>query len=305
MPLHPLAKAFTDLPFVTSSKRLSNLTIQEARAQFLAFQEFAPAGEAMARVEDREIPGPIGPIPLRIYTPIGSGPFPVTVFFHGGGWVVGDLNGQDADCRSLAHGACSIVVSVNYRHAPEFKFPVPVEDAYAATLWISRNAASFNGDGTRLAVSGMSAGGNLAAAVSLMAKDRKTPALKFQLLIVPVTNYAFDTSSYAENGEDYILTKGEMEWFWSHYLQNPDDGANPYASPLRAPDLTGLPPAFVSTAQYDPLRDEGLAYAARLRDAGVAVTDRCYEGMIHMVQGPQAMVDMTEALRQAFETKVP
>jgi acetyl esterase len=302
MPLHPLAKAFLNLPFVTSSKRLSDLTVQEARAQFLAFQEFAPAGEAMAKVEDREIPGPIGPIPVRIYTPTGSGPFPVTVFFHGGGWVVGDLNGQDADCRSLAHGSCSIVISVNYRHAPEFKFPVPVEDAYAATLWVSHNAASFNGDGAQLAVSGMSAGGNLAAAVSLMAKDRKTPALKFQLLIVPVTNYAFDTSSYTENGKDYILTKGEMEWFWSHYLQTPDDGVNPYASPLRATDFTGLPPAFVATAQYDPLRDEGLAYAAKLRDAGVAVTYRCYEGMIHMVQGPQAMADMTEALRRAFET---
>jgi acetyl esterase len=300
MSLHPLALAFMNLPFVAASKPICDLSVQEARAQFLEFQKFMPVGEPVAKVEDIEIPGPRGPIPARVYTPSGSGPFPVTLFFHGGGWVIGDLNGQDADCRSLANGAGSIVISVNYHHAPEYKFPMPVEDAYEATLWVSNNAMDFNGDGARLAVSGISAGGNLAAVVSLMARDRLTPAIKFQLLIVPVTDYSFNTSSYKENGEGYVLTKGVMQWFWSHYLTSPEDGANPYASPLRAPDLKGLPPAFIVTAQYDPLRDEGQAYAARLRNAGVPVLEQCYEGMIHMVQGPVALADMARELHSAL-----
>jgi acetyl esterase len=283
-----------------SSKPLHTLSVQEARKQFADQGRLMPPGEPVAKVEDLPIAGPGGPIPVRIYTPEGSGPFPVYVYFHGGGWVIGDLDSQDADCRAVANGAACVVVSVNYRHAPEHKFPAAVEDAYRATQWVADNAGSLAGDAARLAVGGMSAGGNLAAVVALMARDRGSPRIVYQVLTVPVMNYAFDTESYRENGEGYVLTRQAMEWFWAHYLATPADGTNPYASPLRAPDLRGLPPAFVVTAEYDPLRDEGRAYAERLREAGVAVSYECYGGMLHMFHGPQALPDIAQRLRSAF-----
>ncbi len=300
MPLHPLAKAFLDLPFVAASRPLHTLSVLEAREQFDEQGKLMPPGEPVARVEDLTVPGAAGDIPVRVYTPEGSGPFPLYVYFHGGGWVIGNLDSQDADCRAIANAAACVVVSVNYRHAPEHKFPAAPEDAYRATQWVSDNAFRLNGDGAHLAVGGMSAGGNLAAVVTLMARDHGSPLIGFQVLIVPVTNYAFDTRSYAKNGDGYVLTRDAMQWFWGHYLSTPADGANPHASPLRAPDLRGLPPAFVLTAEYDPLRDEGRAYAERLREAGVAVAYKCYEGMLHMVLGPQAVRDMAERLRSAF-----
>ena len=166
-------------------------------------------------------PGPAGGVPARVYTPAGEGPFPLCVYFHGGGWVIGDLDSQDADCRAIANGAPCIVVSVNYRHAPEHKFPAAAEDAYRATLWVADNGEHLLGDGTRLAVCGMSAGANLAAVTALMARDRGRPHIKYQALIVPVTNYAFDTASYKENGEGYLLTRQSMQWFWALYLAIP------------------------------------------------------------------------------------
>jgi acetyl esterase/lipase len=298
MPVHPLAQALLD--DFSKLEPLETVSVQRGREQAFELARMLPPGEPVAAVNDRVVPGPAQGIPIRIYTPKGQGPFPIIVYFHGGGWVLGDLDTSDSVCRVLANAASSIVVSVNYRHAPEHKFPAAPEDAYAATLWISSNARSFNGDANRLAVSGTSAGGNLAAVTALMARDRGGPAIAFQLLIVPVTNYGFDTGSYRQNAETYGLTLGAMRWFWNHYLESEADGANVYASPLRATDLKGLPRAFVLTAEFDPLRDEGAAYAEKLRAAGVPVNCKCYAGMIHMLQGPDADADMARELRSAL-----
>ena len=300
MPLHPTAKAFLQLPFMKLSKPLNTMSVKEAREQFAEQGTFMPPGEPVSKVEDLFIPGPAGNLAARVYTPNGRGKLPLCVYFHGGGWVIGDLDSQDADCRTIANGAGCIVVSVNYRHAPEHKFPAAAEDAYWATRWVAENGEQLLGDASRLAVCGMSAGGNLAAVTALMARDRGHPRIRYQVLIVPVTNYAFDTPSYEENGEDFVLTRQEMQWFWAHYLANPEDGASPYASPLRAPDLRGLPPAFVMTAEYDPLRDEGRAYADRLKEAGVPVSYQCRKGMVHMFHGPRALRDTARRLRAAL-----
>ncbi|MCL1472423.1 alpha/beta hydrolase [Argonema antarcticum] len=261
---------------------------------------------AIANVENCTITGDIA---IRIYTPHGKKALPVLVFFHGGGWVLGDLDVADSTCRSLAKDAGCVVVSVDYRLAPEHKFPAAVEDAYAATVWVANNAGAINADVTRIAVAGDSAGGNLAAAVALMARDREEPVLAYQVLIYPVTQYAFDTESYREYTEGCGLTKEEMIWFWHHYLANTADGENPYASPLLAENLSQLPPALIITAECDVLRDEALAYATRLRSAGVSVYLKQYDGMIHgfvgMAQvldgGKNAIADIAAQLRSVFQ----
>ena len=297
MPLHPLAQAFIDLKG-PDDRPVNMVTVEEARRGFAEMAAAMPPGEPVGKVEDMLVPVPGDDIPVRVYTPVGEGPFPVLVNYHGGGWVVGGLDADDFDCRAITNAARCIVVSVGYRLAPESKFPIPVDDAYLAARWAADNSASLGGDGAPIAVGGTSAGGNLAAVVALMARDKGGPPIACQVLRVPVTDCSFDTQSYLENGEDYVLTKAEMQCFWDYYLSNPEDGAHPYASPLRAPDLSGLPPALVQTAQYDPLRDEGRAYADRLREAGVPVTFRCYEGMIHMVLGPEAAADEAAFLRE-------
>ncbi len=297
MPLHPDAQASMDARAAAGAHPTNTLSPDEARAQHNRLAAMAGPGEPVARVQDCEIPGPAGSIALRIYHPALAAPLPIIVYIHGGGWVLGNLDTTDALCRNFANLSQCIVVSTNYRHAPEHKFPAALEDAYAATKWVSENAASFGGDASRLAVCGTSAGGNLAAAVALMARDRGAPHIAFQVLIVPVTNFSFDTDSYRANADGYVLTREVMEWCWSHYLEHPQDSANPYASPLCAPDLSGLPPAFIATAEYDPLRDEGKAYADRLRDAGVPVEYHCYEGMIHSFLGAQADRDAMNAVR--------
>jgi acetyl esterase len=269
------------------------------------------AGPEVAKVEDRLIPGPGVDIPVRIYTPTGSGPFPVLVWFHGGGWVVGDLETTDPTARHLTVGANCVVISVDYRLAPETKFPGAVDDAYAATVWAAQQAPRLNGDSGRIAVGGDSAGGNLAAAVALMARDRGGLSLAFQLLVYPVTARDFGTVSYRQNAEGYGLNLDGMRWYWDLYLQSPADASNPYAAPLVAQNLKGLPPALVITAEYDPLCDEGEAYAKRLQDAGVATTCRRYDGMIHgffgmtavVDKGKQAMAEACAALQQAFGAK--
>jgi acetyl esterase/lipase len=269
------------------------------------------AGPEVAKVEDRRISALGLEVPVRIYTPTGPGPFPIVVWFHGGGWVVGDLDTADATARHLTVGASCVTVSVDYRLAPETKFPGPADDCYAATVWAAQNAARMNGDARRIAVGGDSAGGNLAAAVSLMARDRGTPALAFQLLVYPVTAWDFDTPSYRNNAEGYMLTRDGMRWYWDHYLQTPADAENPYAAPLLAKNLGGVPPALVITAAYDPLCDEGEAYAKRLQEAGVTTTCTRYDGMIHgffgmptlMDQGKQAVDEATAALRKALASQ--
>jgi len=258
-------------------------TLSVAGARALLEELFAPPDEPeeVGAVRNFRIDGPAGGIPIRIYTPEGSGPFPVFVFFHGGGWVVGSLDTHDATCRALTNATDCVVVSVDYRLAPEHPFPAAVEDCYAATQWVAKNPGVVHGDPDRVAVGGDSAGGNLAAAVSQVSRDTGGPDIAHQVLMYPVTNHSFDTPSYEENAEGYFLTRADMEWFWDHYLATGLDGANPYASPLRARDLRGLPPATVLTCEFDPLRDEGRAYADRLEDAGVAVIHRNYDGMIH------------------------
>jgi acetyl esterase len=261
-------------------------------------------------VTNRRIPGPAGEIPIRIYVPNESTSVPVLVYFHGGGWVGGDLDSHDALCRALTNAAGSAVVAVDYRLAPEHKFPSAADDCYAALLWVAAHAEEFGGDATRLAIGGDSAGGNLTAVVAQMARDRSGPAVLLQLMLYPVTDFNFETPSYRQNAEGYLLTRDSMIWFWNHYLRTEADGSSPLASPLRAANLRGLPPALIITAGFDPLRDEGDAYAARLREAGVPVTLKCYDGMIHgflgllsvLDQGRQGIAEAAAGLRTAFGT---
>ena len=266
---------------------------------------------AVGKVEDRAIPGPAGSIPIRIYTPAGNGPFPVLVFYHGGGFVIGDLESHDGLCRSLTNGAGCVTVAVDYRLAPEAKFPAAVEDCFAATRWVSENAATLGADPNRLAVGGDSAGGNLAAVVSMMARDNKTlpntPKIVFQLLIYPGTDLTCSAHSHKTNTE-YILTPDNIRWFMGHYLGNEADSRNPLASPLFAANFTGLPPALIITAEFDPLRDEGEDYGQKLRDAGVPVQVSRYEGMVHgfvsmadmLDKGKQGIAESAAALKKAF-----
>jgi acetyl esterase len=298
--LHPAAKAFLAQREAMGVRPANELSVEAAREQTIRVALAMGAGEPVARVEDRRIPGPGGDIPVRLYEPAGQRPFPVLVFFHGGGWVVGNLETMDLFCRLITNAAGCLVASVNYRHAPEHPFPAAAEDAYAATRWIAGHAAALGGDAARLAVGGTSAGGNLAAVVAQMARDRGTPSLAFQLLMVPVTDCDFATASYRENAEGYGLTADAMRWYWQHYAAREEDRRRPYASPLRAPSLRGLPPAFVATAEYDPLRDEGQAYAARLRADGVPTVQKRYDGMVHGFLGPQANAEIAEALRRAL-----
>ena len=239
----------------------------------------------VARTEDRTLHPDQGDLPVRIYWPDGAAPHPVTVFFHGGGFTLCGLDSHDRFCRILASGAGTIVVSVDYRLAPEHPFPAAVEDARAAVAWAHANAASLGGDPERLAVAGDSAGGNLAAVACLAARDGAGPPIAFQALVYPVTDAGQDTPSYREHGEGKFLTAAHMRWYWEQYLDDPSDADHPYASPLRAPDLSGLPPAFVLTAECDPLRDEGEAYAARLAEAGVPVEVHRIEGAFHGIFG--------------------
>jgi acetyl esterase len=267
-------------------------------------------GPEVSRVEMRELDGPAGKISVRIYSPAGDGPKPGLVFFHGGGFVVCDLDSHDATCRELANGADCVVVSVDYRLAPEAKFPAAPEDCYAATQWVSIEAKELGIDAARIAVAGDSAGGNLAAAVAMMSRDRGGPSLVHQLLIYPVTDHRFDTTSYKENGSGYFLSEKMMRWFWHHYLSSEADGDNPLASPLRASDLGGLPSATLLTAEYDPLRDEGRAYAVRLEEAGITTTHTEYPGVFHgffgmttqIPRARQAVDDSCDALRKAFRS---
>src|SRR5581483_1117552 len=281
MPLDPKARELLDQLAALGSPPLNELPVPEAR-QLLASLLVAPAEPArVAKVENRSIPGSAGAIPIRIYTPEGTPPFPVLVWLHGGGWVLGSLETHDALCRSLARAVPAVVVAVDYRLAPEHKFPAAAEDAYAATAWVAAHAGEIGADARRVAVGGDSAGGNLAAVVSLMARDRGGPRLAHQLLVYPATDAGLEHASMRENADGYWLTRDMMAWFWNLYLGGARDGGSPLASPLRAQDLRGLPPATVITAEFDPLRDEGEAYAARLRAAGVPVDLRRWDGMIH------------------------
>lgn len=300
MPLDPNARLAIEARAAAETISYELMTVEDARRQSLRLLALLGPAEPVQQIEDREIPGPLGPIPIRIYTPSGQTPFHILIYFHGGGWVLGNLDTGNVLCCQLANRIGCVIVSVNYRHAPDHQFPAATEDAYAAVQWIAEHGATFGGDPQRIVVSGQSAGGNLATVVSLMIRDRGGPRLAGQVLWAPVTNHHFDTPSYWENAQGYILTRPQMLWFWGHYLKTEADGAHPYASPLQASDLSRLPPAFVATAEFDPLRDEGNAYAERLRAAGVSVAHTCYAGMIHSYLGPQAFEDVVAFLRRAF-----
>lgn len=301
MPLDPQIQAVLDQFRAAGIPPSHRLTVPEARATMLARAASVPGEpEPVARIEDRAIPGPAGFLPIRIYTPADGGRRPLLVYFHGGGWVQGTLDTHDRICRSLANAAGCLVVSVEYRLAPEHRCPAAAEDAYTATRWVADHAAALGGDPARLAVGGDSAGGNLAAVVTLMARDRGGPPLAFQLLVYPVTDHDFDTPSYREHAEGLLLWRDTMLWFWDHYVPDVAARDHPHAAPLRAADLHGLPPALVITAEYDPLRDEGEAYAARLREAGVPATCHRYPGMIHGFLGMAHAVDAgREAIGEA------
>jgi len=287
----------------------NELSVNEAREASAALTVLQGVPESVGSVENQILTGPGGVIPVRIYVPFGKGPFPVLVYFHGGGWVIGDIKSSDGFCRILTNAAGCIVVSVDYRLAPEHPFPAAVDDSYHATLWVATNASSFGGDPTRIAVCGDSAGGNLAAVVAQIARDCGKPTLQFQLLIYPVIDAACDTPSYTENSEGYFLTRDIMLWFWNHYVQRDADRNHPYASPLRASSLAGLPPASVITAEFDPLRDEGERYAELMHAAGVPVKLIRYDGMIHgfftmsamLDQGKIAIQQSAAALRTALK----
>ena len=306
MPLDPQAQQILDL--INAAPSL-DLDADAAEARNFFSQMNTPDGATpVARHENHTLPGPAGDLPVRLYAPEADGPLPVLAYFHGGGFVIGDLDTHDGTCRELAVGAECLVVSVDYRLAPEHPFPAAPEDCYAATAWLAEHCAELGGDPTRLAVGGDSAGGNLAAAVALMARERGGPPLAHQLLIYPVTDYAFETASYRENAEGYMLTLPMMEWFWNHYLSDPAQGDNELASPLRATSLAQLPPATVITAEFDPLRDEGELYAQRLSDAGVKTQMTRYDGVFHGFFGMGAAIDKAKqavdeactALRSTF-----
>jgi len=297
MPLHPQAEKLLSLLQDALPRDPAVLSPAGLRTGYRALVA-ARRGPEVARVEDRRIPGPGGEIPVRLYRPRPSGSLPLLVFFHGGGFVVCDLDTHDPLCRLLANAVGCAVLSVDYRLAPEAKFPAAPEDCYAATCWAAENARALGADPARIAVAGDSAGGNLAAVVAQLARDRSGPRLAHQLLIYPVTNHAFDTASYRENAEGYFLTRAMMQWFWNHYLERPEQGRDPRASPLLAKELSGVAPTTVITAEFDPLRDEGEAYAERLRVAGVPVELQRYDGMFH---GFFAMTEMLDTARDAME----
>nr|ADR31550.1 EST1 [uncultured microorganism] len=309
MPLDPQVQNLLDQMAALNAPPMSTLTPDLVRMGTKMQREAFPVEpEPVAQVVNGAIPGPAGEIPIRIYTPAGSGPFPALVFFHGGGWVICDLDTHDSLCRSLCNGAGCVVVSVDYRLAPEHKFPAAPEDCYAATQWVAGHAAEINADPDSIAVGGDSAGGNLTAVVAQMARDQDGPALAFQLLIYPATDFTFDGPSLRENAEGYFLTSDDMDWFTNHYLNSNADRTNPLASPMQADDLSELPPALVITAEYDPLRDEGESYGKQLQEAGVPVTISRYDGMIHGFlslepmtdKGQQARAECAQALRAAF-----
>ncbi|MCP4753606.1 MAG: alpha/beta hydrolase [Proteobacteria bacterium] len=250
----------------------------------------------LPKIINRTFPGPTKDIPIRIYIPIENKVLPIVLFFHGGGWIKGDLDTCDNLVRYLAFSSGNIVVSVDYRLAPENPFPAGLEDSYSALEWVAANAGTFNGDPTKIAVAGDSAGGNLSAVLTLLARDRNGPKISRQILLYPSTNLSnLDTESYRHFGKGFNLDKTEIEWLIGQYLTDEKDIINPLASPLLAANHGNLPPATIITAQMDPLRDEGKQYAEKLKKAGVEVQYRCYDGMIH------AFVSADGILSQAFE----
>jgi acetyl esterase len=300
MPLDPQVERLLDELIASGRSSSMSLPLEEGRRNFNELFASLAATQSVAAVRDLSIPGPEGEVPIRTYTPEGAGPFPLIVFAHGGGWVFGGIDSHDGLCRQLANAAGAVVVGVGYRLAPEHPFPAGLEDCYAVLQWAHAHAADLDSDDRALVVAGDSSGGTLAAAAALLARDRGGPPLAFQLLAFPALDSSLSTKSYEENAEDPFLSKAEMIWYWERYATSAEDRLNPYASPAQAEDLRGLAPAYVMTAEFDPLRDEGRAYAAKLRHFDVPVTLAHYEGMVHdfVVLG-RAVDAAREAIRSA------
>lgn len=274
------------LDFINAAGRPSDeITIEEARAALLVIcDELSAEPEAVWLVQDCEVPRDSGPVRVRVYRPAPPGDgalHPLVVMMHGGGWVRGDLDTHDWSARSLCNAAPAVVVAVDYRRSPEHRFPAALDDTYAVVSWASENAVMLGADPGRVVVAGDSAGGNLAAAVAMLGRDRQGPAIAGQILLYPALDARCNTASCTEFRDGYFLTLEKLRWYWQQYLPEGDGGANPLMSPLRADDLSGLPPALVITAEFDPLRDEGEAFAEQLQEAGVPATAKRYNGLIH------------------------
>ncbi len=275
--IHPQAQQLLDGKAASGAPPTWEMTPEEVRAGVAMNRDLIGPGPDVASVRDIVIPGQAGGIPARVYSPVPGAPG-VVVYYHGGGWVVGSVDDWDASCRALAVASGCDLVSVDYRLAPEHVFPAATDDAYDAFSWV----ASALANGRPIVVAGDSAGGNLAAVTALRARDVSGPSLALQVLVYPVTDFDLDRTSYHEyDGTEFIVNRRDMVWFWDHYVPDPAARANPYASPLRAAELSGLPPAYMVTAEHDPLRDEGFAYADRLRAARVPVEHRHYGSQIH------------------------
>jgi acetyl esterase len=313
MPLAPEARGVLDYLAQANLPRYPAVGPVEARRIFRERGRLLqPERPEVGSVEDHVAPGPQGTIPVRLYRPLGSdreAVLPVLVFFHGGGWVIGDVEAYDTPCRILANESRCAVASIDYRLAPEHKFPIAVDECIAATEWVAEHAPELRLDRERLAVGGDSAGGNLAAVVAIAARDARGPRVRFQLLIYPATRNDRNVPSRVELRTGYLLEEDLIEWFGACYVRTTDDYLDWRCSPALAPDLSRLPPALVLTAEYDPLRDEGRDFADRLRDAGVDVTYRCHPGMIHgfvsmgrvIPQAATALRECAEALARALE----
>lgn len=308
MPLDPNAEAFLQQLQAQEVLKIHEQTVESARNAMSdrADRLFGEMDE-VASIVDESVPSDFGSIPVRIYRGTQASVLPTLIFIHGGGWARGDIESYDGVCRALAKRAECQVISVGYRLAPEFKYPAGLDDCWQATLWARDNAGALGGDPRRLAVAGDGSGGNLAAVVAIRAREKRLP-IAFQALIYPVTDFSFETPSYSEYADGYNLTREAMRTYWGYYLPNEAAGAEPEASPLRAPDLSRLAPALVITCEYHPLRDEGEAYAQRLKDAGVPTTLHRYDGMVHgffrmaavMPQGEEAIDEVAAAIRDAF-----
>jgi len=304
MPLDPALETLLSQLAAAGGPGLTELTPAEGRQMLRMLAALDGDAEPVARVEDRTIAG----VPCRVYAPVAE-PSPILVWYHGGGFVIGDLETADSTARKLANRASALVVSVDYRLAPEHPAPAAVEDAHAVLSWIAAHGAELGGDPARIAVGGDSAGGNLAACMAIRARDEGI-RLRHQLLVYPVVDLTMSFPSIDENGEGYLLTKDSMTWFLGHYLSGGADPKDPTLSPYHVGDLAGVAPAHVITAEFDPLRDEGEAYAERLRDAGVPVEAKRYDGMIHAFFGlgtvtpvaNEAVDAAAAALRTALKT---
>ncbi len=306
------AKVAIALNLMRFSENKVRLSVAESRrALTQKAKRFSSDPVPLKNVLDQTIPGPLSAIPVRIYIPSEDKDLPVVIFYHGGGWVRGSLESHDTLCRYLAKASHAAVVSVDYRLAPENPFPAGLEDAYVTLVWVAKNATAFGGDPKKIAVMGDSAGGNLAAAVALMARDRKGPAITRQVLVYPATDLLnLNTDSYTHFGKGFMLTKKDIEWFRSLYLPDKASWTNPHASPLLAKDHSNLPPATIITAEMDPLRDDGKLYADKLKKAGVLTNYHCYRGMIHafvsadkvLSQARKALDEIATDLKTSFGT---